>query len=741
MPTPELFPDKSKIGVFRGFREGGMEFHADLTLPYHQDFRNAPMHGQFVLVQLDTPDEAILGRIAALSTDGKLSWGSGEEYNIRAVQEDRPIPEDLRERYLRYRVNIRVLGVLRASPQGITFISSLRRLPPAGSAVAFPSPPVLQEITGHHAEGATIGHLALGEFFYGPASEVTENWVQVQSDQAQINFPVENLVSRRSFIFARAGFGKSNLTKLLFSSLYSETPTVTKRHDRKVPVGTVIFDPDGEYFWPDDKGRPGFCDVEGMANNLVVFTPRKAPSRFYESFVACDTRLDIRRLPPSDVVGIALEPDRQEQQNVIKLRNLSRPAWTRLVDLAHAHGHDADLGEIRDLLGLRENQEMEALAARANIVRIVRAQHDPSSLLMDMLKLSLREGKLCIVDVSQMSQGQALVLSGLILREIFQHNQKQFTAAEPETIPTIAVVEEAQAVLSDKAAAAQPYIAWVKEGRKYDLGAVLVTQQPGSIPKEILSQGDNWFLFHLLSAGDLKSVSASNAHFGDDLLASLLNEPIPGQGVFWSSAGAKQYPIPLRVRSFESLHTLQDPGFAKTPPDTFARELQRRMRAMSAPAHESEIEQPGTTANEDSEQPGTTANEDSEQPGTTANEDSEQPGTTANEDSEQPGTTANEDSEPGAPQEGQDVFRTIQANAISRLRDDDLCQRIRESGAPWGGIRAFLEGILPEDLDDRGQFAYDMIPEALNRLFGDNGWESFKHDKTGATWVRAHSSP
>ena len=44
--------------------------------------------------------------------------GSGEEFNIRAVREDRPIPEDLREQYLKYRVNIRVLGVLRKQRRG-----------------------------------------------------------------------------------------------------------------------------------------------------------------------------------------------------------------------------------------------------------------------------------------------------------------------------------------------------------------------------------------------------------------------------------------------------------------------------------------------------------------------------------------------------------------------------------------------------------------------------------------------
>ena len=61
-------------------------------------------------------------------------------------------------------------------------------------------------------------------------------------------------------------------------------------------------------------------------------------------------------------------------------------------------------------------------------------------------------------------------------------------------------------MLNEHASASEPYVAWVKEGRKYDLGALLITQQPGSIPVEILSQGDNWFIFHLLSAADLMSL-------------------------------------------------------------------------------------------------------------------------------------------------------------------------------------------------------------------------------------------
>src|SRR5713226_7083641 len=124
MASFDLFPREHVVGIFRGFQEGGLEFHTDLVLPYRNDFQNIPMHGQFVLVQLETPDEAVLGRIASFSSEGKLSLGAGEEFNIRAVREDRPVPEDLREQYLKYKVNIRVLGVLRKSAGGLTFVPS-----------------------------------------------------------------------------------------------------------------------------------------------------------------------------------------------------------------------------------------------------------------------------------------------------------------------------------------------------------------------------------------------------------------------------------------------------------------------------------------------------------------------------------------------------------------------------------------------------------------------------------------
>ena len=328
------------------------------------------MHGQFVLVQLESPDEAVLGRITSFSSEGKLAYGSGEEFNIRALREDRAVPEDLREQYLKYKVNIRVLGVERRNDTKLTFVPSHRRLPHVGSPVAFPSSDVLREIAGHNISGAAIGHLAFGEYVYAGDAKNIEvlEWMRLVEPETKVCFPIESLVSRRSFVFARAGFGKSNLNKLLFSTLYRQTPTVEKRAGKRVPVGTVIFDPDGEYFWPDDKGRPGFCDVPDLRDKLVVFTSRQNPSPFYQSFVAGGIRLDIRRLRPGDVIAIAVAPERQDQQNVRKLRSLSQERWEALVNLIDQNGNAAPLNDICELLDLdSERQEAEALAARANM--------------------------------------------------------------------------------------------------------------------------------------------------------------------------------------------------------------------------------------------------------------------------------------------------------------------------------------------------------------------------------------
>ena len=689
-----LFPDDQVTGVFRGVREGGREFRADLVFRYRNDFNQVPIHGQFVLVRLGSDNEAVLGRIASFSGDGKLSSEVGEDYALQALRGHWQISEEVREQYLKYHANIRLLGVLRNGRSNqLHFAPSHRRFPHVGSFVSFPSPEVLREICGHHLEGAEIGHFALGEYIYCGDEQLPDEdpWLQAISPKVLVRFDVESLVARRTFVFARAGYGKSNLVKLLFSSLYKKTPHVTKRGNRQVPVGTVIFDRDGEYFWPDDKGRPGLCDVPHLQDKFVVFTPRASPSPFYGSFVAGSIKLDIRQLPPSDVISVALAPERQDQQNVAKLRGLTCTQWADLVDLIDRDKGGADLDEIGRLLKLNpKTQEMEAIAARSNMTNIVSMLHDKSSQFMGLLLHALSKGKLCVVDISQLRSQQALVLSGLVLRRIFARNDEEFTKANPRSIPVIAVVEEAQSVLNDRHIAADPYITWVKEGRKFDLGVVLITQQPGSIPGEILSQGDSWFLFHLLSSDDLNKAQRANAHFSDDLLGSLVNEAIPGHGVFWSSVAGKPYPVSMRAMLFEKYYSPLDPSYAKDATGTFAHELKQRSDNVSKQARpESECE----VSAGDPDQP-------------------------------QP----------------IDIEEYCRSCALTAVRSSTHIQTEiqKRSGIKWFDIQLRIAGSLPDTLEDKKQKAHQLLPITLDGVFGPQreAWHAFHPSPGGKLHVR-----
>ena len=117
----------------------------------------------------------------------------------------------------------------------------------------------------------------------------------------------------------------------------------------------------------------------------------------------------------------------------------------------------------------------------------------------------------------------------------------------------MAIIEEAQSVLGRNLDNTSPFVEWVKEGRKYDLGAMLITQQPGAMAPELLSQADNWFCFHLLSEGDAGVLGKYNSHYSSDVLAHLIAEPIPGNCYMWS-APHQPFVLPVRLRDFGEIY-------------------------------------------------------------------------------------------------------------------------------------------------------------------------------------------
>lgn len=563
---PELFSKSKLIGTFKGFSEKGFEFAAEIIAPYNSEMQDRPQLGQFLLIQLGTPEEASLGRITKFVPSGLLASAEGEDYINTMQEREQDVPEDLKKQKLKYKVQIKLLGAVKnvkvketidgkeKEIEKIIFVPSQRRLPHLGAKVALPSDSVLKELCQLSGGSTDLGDYVLGEFIYSGKTTEPQSILRHIAPQLKVTFNINNLVSKRSVVFARAGYGKSNLIKYLVAELYRNgIPQTQNRHN----TGVLIFDAEGEYFWPNIfNNRPGLCDVPQLRERIIVFTNRKGINPYYENWKAGEVKLDIRELPARDVIGIAISSERQDNQNVIKLKSLNDANWRQLVDLILRAGLAAADADVGRLLGYQGTQITGAVAeinaAKSNMYNVVRHLHDPNSTLINGTLEALRRGYVVVIDISMLSSTAGYNIAGLLMRRIFSYNQENFTGTTAP-IPVISIIEEAQSVLGRNLEESSPFVEWVKEGRKYDLGAILVTQQPGSMAPELLSQADNWFCFHLLSEGDAGTLGKYNSHYSHDILAHLIGEPIQGNCYMWS-APKQPFVLPVRIRSFEELY-------------------------------------------------------------------------------------------------------------------------------------------------------------------------------------------
>lgn len=524
---------KNSIGIFKGFTESGREFLAEIVTPYQPEF--VLLLGSFMLVTV-TDNEALLGRITQFYPMGTMAGAEADEYLSQLQRLDRPVPEDVKELKLRYNVKIRLLGTVELVNNEFRYRPGVRALPHLGAAVSLPTDDALQFICNARLEdepdAVPIGHYALGDREF---------------PNLEVKFSFSRLLSRRTLVFARAGYGKSNLIKLLVSKLYEEKPR----------VGMLIFDPEGEYSFRDAQGRPGLADLPGIAERLVVFTDRKPPEEKYKPLIAGLVALNLTGVASAQVVDICLSEDRRDAVFTNWLRGLHQQEWSQCVNLIHQQGYRLNPQQLRDLdmkgRGTQDQSKIDMGAVIRNVTPIVRSLHDPDSQLPQSVLYYLAQGHIVVVDISLLSSGIGQQVAGLILKTIFNHNVAHFTAEDQDAvIPIVAVIEEAQNVLSAEKMKREdsPFVEWVKEGRKYNLGAIIVTQQPGAISDQLLSQGDNFFALHLISSVDLDALKRNNAHFSDDILSYILNEPIEGNAYFWS-APSQPYVISSKLLSFE----------------------------------------------------------------------------------------------------------------------------------------------------------------------------------------------
>jgi uncharacterized protein len=177
-----------------------------------------------------------------------------------------------------------------------------------------------------------------------------------------------------------------------------------------------------------------------------------------------------------------------------------------------------------------------------------------------------------IVDISGLPNEVAGPLAAVIARLLFQYKVWQ-TREERERDPVLLVCEEAHRYVPNHGQAeyeaAQVAIRRLaREGRKYGLGLMLVSQRPADVESTVLSQCNSWVILRLTNSADQEHVG----RFLPDSLAGLtklLPSLVRREAIFVGEAAAIPARIKIRELSEQQLPDSNDikfaDGWAKPP--------------------------------------------------------------------------------------------------------------------------------------------------------------------------------
>ncbi len=103
---------------------------------------------------------------------------------------------------------------------------------------------------------------------------------------------------------------------------------------------------------------------------------------------------------------------------------------------------------------------------------------------------SLEAGKIVVVDTSRLSDEAELLVGSIISNEIFyEHRRAKANGTLGQVSPVSIVIEEAPRVLSAEAMeqSSNIYSTIAREGRKFKVGLVAITQLTSVIPQMVLT--------------------------------------------------------------------------------------------------------------------------------------------------------------------------------------------------------------------------------------------------------------
>ena len=532
--------DKIDFGVLYG-----QKTTEDALLIYssYEDAKASPSTGDFiVLTPKDENGKKFLARVEAEIYDEDPIFKSQDKTLIAvhyARIAERELSDRDKQKMFSYTYKVRLLGTFIDKGTSIEFTTASRKLP----TVSYHARHLKQNEVEHilnigNESGAEIGYLCIGE--------------EVYEDKGAILFDVQKLRDKRTMIFAQSGFGKTNLVKVLLYQIISDTN-----------YGQLVFDLNGEYFL---KGRKtyglGDIDEQKIKDNLIVYSDKKLPDEYKDRFnYKGKVLINMHEhLTVGDILNFSTGFSEVMKSFLLYLEENEVKDFINNINDYVEDPHQLH-ERYPDFWGTSTKDDKSArttiAAIRKRIAYLIeegKGLHSSSSKLIEEVMDYLKQGKTVIVDLSLRDSGDASIISTILVRKLFEHNKEKFTSDNPkDVINTVIFVEEAQNVLSEELvkATANPFVKTAKEGRKFGIGMVAITQRPSAISEEIRTQAENFFAFHLGNSDDIKALIKSNVNYEGVIENFIQRETIPGNLYMVSSEQA--FALPIRVKLFEEL--------------------------------------------------------------------------------------------------------------------------------------------------------------------------------------------
>jgi uncharacterized protein len=398
-----------------------------------------------------------------------------------------------------------------------------------------------------------------------------------------VGIPGRSLASHVG-IFATTGMGKSNLLEVMAAGVMAANGR----------YGLLLIDPHGEH--RSALGRHPWAEVA-----LRTYADRRLPN-------TSTLRISLAELSVDDL-RTAYEWSRPQEEALHELeRHYSaalpraeaasdraggggseggRPGGAGGGDLGGGGGFGggggrreglawlAEFALVEDLAGFRDVElsarvalnTLQVVHRRARrIVELPCISADPAVSVGRRILADLLEGKVVLVDVSGLGGTEEVLVASYLTRRVLEEWQSAFLS-DPDRhkqLPVVAIaLEEAQRVLSaskDRESNVFPRVA--REGRKFGVGLLAVTQQPKLLDDELLSQFNTLFVLGLADEKD-RNILRSSAKQDLTALGPEIQTLMPGECLLVNLEAP--FAVPALVYLYDELVKLTPPAPAPRP--------------------------------------------------------------------------------------------------------------------------------------------------------------------------------